>query len=199
MINFNLGEILKEVGIVGLIAGIMDMAKDAFRNGVKKVGDGVVAKITKELEEEKRAEMLAFIRSLAAIDLKASKQLLKRQMDRQECKARTYGDNKPYVPGDENSYVKLLTKLYIALSKPDEQNTRVQVFVWLGNLDDEEFDSRLEFLSHDVVLQYAKLLLAKVKVLIDQFDQTAAGLAIGIDEKVQNPSRFGKLANWLIK
>lgn len=212
MINFNIGEVLKEVGITGLMIAIFDALKNTVKDGAKEAGDVLKKKITEELIEEKRGEMLGFLRSLAANDLKASKTLLDRQVARQGCEPRNYKDkngiNQPYLPGDENTFVKLLTKLYMALDEPDEQNTRVQVFVWLGNLEDEEFDSRLEFLNHDVVLQYAKLLLAKARVLIDQFssssvykqiDQKAAGLATIIDEKVQNPSWFGRLANRLIR
>ena len=210
MMNLNPGELLKEIGITGLIIAIVEAAKEAFKDGAKKVGDKIVIKITKEMEEEKRAEMLAFIRSLAAEDKLASDTLMERQQARQRCQKRSYEPYKPYEPGDENKFVKLLTKLYIALDELDERNARTQVFIWLGNINDEDFDARLEFLDHDIALQYLKWALVKAKALINRFcssdvykkiDGKAIVLADQIKEKNRKFERRDRplLAFWKIR
>lgn len=211
--KLNLGELLKEMGIAGLVAGIMDTARDAVKDGVKKVGDATITKITKEMEEEYRDRLFAFIRSLATIDPYASAQLIRRHEDRQYCRPRRYGSHDPYVYGDENKFVKLLSKLYIGLDEPDEQNARVQIFIWLGHLSNKEFDSRLEFLNHDVVVQYIKRALGVVKGTINQLystdrqhpglyqqvDRRANKWAKTVNKRTQNPSRFGRIARRLIR
>jgi hypothetical protein len=199
MLNLSLIEILKEIGIAGLMASIMDAAKGAVKDGVKKAGDAVFTKISKEMEEEYRVRLLTFIRELAIIDPWASAQFIRRHEDRQFCRPRTYGNHKSYVSNDENKYVMLLSKLYIGLDEPEEQNARVQIFKWLGNIPDEEFDSRIEFLNHDMVIQYATRLLKKAGTLLNNIDQKAGQWAQSVNHHTQNPSRFGKIAKRLFR
>ncbi len=169
-------EILKEIVVTGVIAGGLD----ALRNGAKKTGDVVVDKIISKMEE-RRGEMLAFIRGLAQRDSQSSKNLLERQRVRQFCQPRSYGeDKKPYVPGDEDHFVTLLTKLYIALDEPHEKKIRTEVFVWLGRLSDEDFDATIEFLHHDVFIQWLKRSWGWVKNI---------GSKLSSDDK-QNPGFY---------
>ena len=210
-INLNFTEILKEMGIAGVMVGIMDAIKEALKDGAKKAGEVATDKILKKFEE-RRDEMLAFIRGLSAIDPYASATLLRRHEERNFCQKRSYSDE-CYKPGDENEFVELLTKLYVALDEPDERNIRIQVFKWLGNIPDKEFDARLEFLKHDVVLQWLKKFLGYAKQAINKFystnvenlglyqelDRKAAQLAQRINQRVQNPSRFGRIAKRLIR
>lgn len=161
--KFNLGEIFKEVVIAGVIAGLVD----GFKVGARKEGEIVAEKIVKKFEEH-RAEMFAFLRSLAAKDEEASKKLFERQRIRKLCQNKSYSDEK-YKPGDEDLYVELLTKLFMALNEPSEQNTRREIFKWLGHLSDEDFDLTLEFLRHDVFVQWIRRFWGGFKAVSNEF------------------------------
>jgi len=143
-----IAEIAKEVGI----ALGMDVIFDKF----KKEGVAVAAdKIKKKLTDEHRAELLAFIRKIAAYDTLASEALLRRQRDRQQELPKPYRTTDKYPPCSEDLYVTLLAKLYMALGdSAEEEEARIEVFCWLGRMNDKDFDSTLEFLHHDVVMQY---------------------------------------------
>jgi len=206
-------EMLKEVIVSGVIAGGLD----ALKNGAKKAGDATVEKIISRMDE-RRGEMLAFIRGLAARDPLASENLIRRQRERQFCHPRSYGAREPYLAGDEDRFVTLLTKLYIALEQPDEKIVRREIFVWLGRLSDEDFDATIEFLHHDIFIQWLKRswgwiknvgskvssrisstgLCQKIGSLATQIDQRAEHLADEITQGTQNRranSLLGRLAS----
>lgn len=170
-------ELIKDLGMDVGISGTVATVLDTLKNGVHK-----------KLTQEHRAEMLAFVRSLAAIDPQASENLLRRQRERQTWQPRSYDAKNPYVPGDENLLVELLTKLYKALDEPEKRETRKQTFKWLGRLDDEKFDATLEFLNHDVLKQWSKRLglwFKKIEggSLFPKLDQEAKGIAAEIQKK----------------
>lgn len=150
-----LGEILKEIIVSGLVAGGLDAVKNGLKKTGEKAGEKVAEKIISKMDE-RRGEMLAFIRGLVKRDPIASDNLLRRQRERQFCLPRSYGNKERYVPGDEDHFVTLLTKLYIALDEPHEKTIRTEIFVWLGSLSDEDFDATIEFLHHDVFIQWFK-------------------------------------------
>lgn len=152
-----------DIVISAVVAGLLDF----MRNGIKKGGEVATEKITKKLEEH-RAEMLAFIRGLAAEDKEASEKFFERQKIRNQCKKKSYSEEK-YKPGDEDLYVELLTKLYIALNEPQEQEIRKEIFKWLGHLSDEDFDLTLEFLKHDVFIQWIRRFWGGFKVVSNEF------------------------------
>lgn len=150
----------KEIGREFGISVIVDVILDKMRKGVGMIAADTAEKIKKKLTDEKRAELLSFLRELAAYGengKKASETLLRRQRDRQERKALAYDPRKKYLPGSEDEFVTLLTKLFIALSDDErELESRIATFIWLGEMEDLEFDAKLEFLKHDVVLQYGR-------------------------------------------
>ncbi len=145
-------EILKEIAIaVGFDV--------AFKKFAEKEGVALAQFVEKKLTDEHRAELLAFIRELATYDKEASDKLLDRQRQRQYCARKTYpdahGNYATYAPGEEDRLVTLLTKLYMALAdNHEERSSRIEVFTWLGHMEDREFDAALEFLHHDVIFQW---------------------------------------------
>lgn len=142
-------EIVKEIGVATGVNVVMEKMK-------AKMGDQVAEEVKKKLTDEHRAELLAYLCGLEAYSKKASKSFLRRQAERQVLAPRSYGDHDKYKPGDEDRYITLLTKLYLALDDEHEKNARIQTFKWLGEMSDEEFDAVLEVLHHDVILQYFK-------------------------------------------
>jgi len=174
----NFGEILREIVIAGAMAGIMDGLKNGLKDGGKKASERIIKKF-----EESRAELLAFIRSLAAIDKKASETLIQRQRVRQLCEKRSYPPYEQYQPGDEDRYVELLTKLYRVLDEPEEKEMRKEIFKWLGRLSDEDFDATLEFLHHDVFIQWLKKSWGWVKEIWGKLYST----------DLQNPGLYQKM------
>lgn len=164
-------ELLKEIGVA--------FGMDVLFDKLKKEGAPVVVdKMKKKITDEHRAEMLTFIRELAARDPLASETLLRRHRDRQEEKEISYLPGKRYLAGSEDTYVTLLTKLHTALSDSDgEKESRFEMFKWLGRMNDQEFDATLEFLNHDVVMQYirktaqiAGMAIPEIKRLIEKFE-----------------------------
>jgi len=151
--NAKVKEIVKEILISGVIAGLIDLLRDVFGKKIPK-------RIEKKFEEC-RDEMMTFIQGLD--DRKASKNLWERWKARELCKPRSYGQKEPYEPGDEIDFAERLTKLYRSLDEPQEQYQRIEMFKWLGRMEDEEFDLFLEFLNHDVISQALKKSWVRVK------------------------------------
>ena len=142
-------EIVKEIGVATGVNVVMEKMK-------AKVGEHAAEEVKKKLTDEHRAELLAYLGELGAYNEVASKNLLRRQAERNAQVPRSYGGHEKYKPGDEDRYVTLLTKLYLALNDEHEKNARMETFGWLGEMSDEEFDAALELLNHDVILQYAQ-------------------------------------------
>jgi len=152
-------ELLKEIGVVAVFDAVKERLKTEA--GREVVGQ-VLEKVKKSLEES-RAELMAFVIKLGVEEPTASKNLKQRQEDRQLLRPRNYGKYEPYKYGDETKYVNLLTKLYKALDEPEEEEERKEVFKFLGHMPDEEFDTFLEFLNHDIVIQWIKMSWVWVK------------------------------------
>lgn len=165
----NLREIAREFGISALV----DVMLDRVRKGAGDIASGAAKKIKDKLTDEKRAELLAFLRELEGYEKVdppvASKNLLRRQRDRQQGKELSYKKGVKYQAGSEDEFVTLLTKLFIALSDEEELESRIATFLWLGNMDDEEFDATLEFLKHDVVLQYGRKIPHVIREMLLEF------------------------------
>ncbi len=208
-INLNLGEIIKEVGIAGAMAALIEGLKEGAKNGGKKVGEKAVEKIAKKFEEY-RDEFLAFVRSLASHGIEgraAFDNLQRRWKARQLCQPRTYSTNEPYKPGDEDIFVDRLTKLYISLNEPQERDTRIEVFKWLGCMPDEEFDVFLELLNHDFIIQWIRRSWMWLKEVWGKFystDPQVPGLYQQLDKKLNQKlapvnKRVKKARNQLAK
>jgi len=145
-LNAKAKEIGKEILISGIMAGLIDLLRDVL-------GKKIPERIGKKFEEY-RDEMMTFIQGLD--DRKASKNLWSRWKVRELCQPRSYGKKEPYKHGDEINFVERLTRLYKSLDEPQEHWQRVEVFKWLGRMEDEEFDLFLEFLNHDLIMQWFK-------------------------------------------
>lgn len=133
-----------------------------FVEKMKKDSDELAKKLLKK-GDEPRGEMIAFIVSLP--DEYAKANLLRRHADRMECKHKTYphahgenqGLNEKYRVGDEDEFINILTKQYVALNGSEkgtldeavlERDMRENMFCILGNMDDKTFDATLEMLHH---------------------------------------------------
>lgn len=181
-------ELLKEIGVA--------FGMDVLFDKLKKEGAPIVVdKVKKKISDEHRAEMLTFIRELAARDPLASETLLRRHRDRQEEKEISYLPEKRYLAGSEDMYVTLLTKLHTALGDSGgEKESRFEMFKWLGRVSDQEFDATLEFLHHDVVLQYirkaaqiAGMAIPEIKRLMEKFKvkESLCKIDSGVGEKLK--------------
>lgn len=139
-------ELFKELVVEGIIRGSVrglgDMVKERSIDYVKKSF------------EEHRGELFAFVRlELAPGD---ADRIMEQQRRRAACEPYTYDSGKRYKPGDENKMVKLLTKLYMHLSAPEEHDKRRKAFTDLARMDDRTFDLALDFLEHDWFVQFIK-------------------------------------------
>ena len=136
----------------------------AFREGFleKKSKEAGEKAYDKFFADRIRAKLMLFIRNLAKENPTASSNLFKRQEDRQFLRARSYGNEAPYEPGDEDFMVAMLGKIFMAFEDNGEQ--KLEVFEWLGMLNDEDFDSALEFIHHDAFLQFLRKGWSYIKV-----------------------------------
>lgn len=192
-------EIAKEVGIA---LGLDIMFKKFYEKGADKASEAVIKKIT----EEHRAELLSFIRHLGVqYDKESSENLLRRQRLRQTCSPIPYNPTLRYQHGSEDSYVNLLTKLYIALNDSDkERNDRIEIFKWLGRLNEQDFDATLEFLNHDAFIQWMKRSWGWIKEafrILYSMDPASPGLYQKIDVKIEPEIKSinNDLESWLNK
>ncbi|MEK7146665.1 MAG: hypothetical protein AAB772_00225 [Patescibacteria group bacterium] len=183
-------EVFKEVGIaLGLDILMKELSKKGAREGSRI--------IVKKLTDEHRAEVLVFIvRELAQADQIAADNLLRRQKMRQFCEGK-------YQPGDEDKYVTLLAKLYLTLDGTDgsgkekadgqkERDSRLQIFRWLGGISDPDFDAALEFLNHDVFIQWLKKSwswLAEISKYIYSNNRKNLGLVQKMDKELAPTAR----------
>jgi len=180
-IDTSVGEVGKEIGIgVGLIAGF-ELLKKAW--GLMKVGSRTAAaevirevgskaavetakKVQEKMSDHYRAKLLVFLQKMESSteprQQSAAKNIRKRQEDRQFCRPRPYTSEGDYRPGEENLLVDCLGKVLI-LKEPEKEaaateEETVKFFVWLGELPPQEFDSAIEFLNHDIVMQWLRIL-----------------------------------------
>lgn len=146
----------------GQAVGLEALAKAAVDGSARIISEFKISTETQEeiqrrlisALDERRVETLNFISGqLAGANRVASANLLRRQAARQRCEPRSYGTRATYLHGDENAMMRLLGKVYSGLASPTELQQRVQMFKWLGCLDDEQFDSAIEALRDDRVAQ----------------------------------------------
>ncbi|MEY4731575.1 MAG: hypothetical protein RL681_521 [Candidatus Parcubacteria bacterium] len=131
-----------------------DLGAAALWDVLKKLVAERAADGFKKSFEEQRAALLAYILTLT--DREASKNLLAWHKKRQQ-------QVPPYTYGDENRFVKLLTKLFTALEKPEQKKVRDKVFSKLGRMSESDFNLALDFLEHDFLKQLYKKVVAAVK------------------------------------
>jgi hypothetical protein len=163
--NLDIREILKEVGIAAAFDGIKDIIKGAKDKAVEEV---------KKSNKEVRAEFFAFISKLGNLDPDAKKGLLEAQSSRQRGEKKPYRCAKEpkYLPGSENKLMIVLTDLYKGLQEKEEESVRLQVFQELGHLyidNPKEFDSRIEALDDDKIMQFIKLIGIRAKQFTDKY------------------------------
>ncbi|MBI3638397.1 hypothetical protein HY227_01480 [Candidatus Wolfebacteria bacterium] len=154
-------EVAKE-GVLAILGAIFwDLIKTFFRNSAHKGGEIAAEKLTKKFAE-RRDEMLSFIRGLVSRGgsaKRASQNLIKRWEKRQKRAKKSYRVNGKvayYKPYDEAIFAERITKLYTSLDEKGERKARIEIFIWIGNMSDEEFDLFLEFLNHDIVIQFLR-------------------------------------------
>lgn len=192
----NLKEIAREFGI----SAIVEVLFDKVRKGAGMIAADATEKIKNKLTDEKRAELLAFLRELAGYSEDgrvASDNLLRRQRERQEGKKLSYNLGKKYPAGSEDEFVTLLTKLFIALSDDEREiESRTATFIWLGNMKDEEFDAKLEFLKHDVVLQYGRRIPYIISEMYKEFKSLSDDFGIGKSLCEADKNLAGKLRDF---
>jgi len=203
----NVKEVVKEFGIAAFVATVLDMFKDGIKEKGKEAINAGMKLATKKLTEEYRGELLAFILKDVAEYFEegktAAENFMKRQAIRQTEGEKSYSTTMPkerYQPGDEDKMVGLLTKLFKALDGTSEKTPeaaekelqlRLTTFVALGNMSDEQFDTTLEFLSHDVLVQWLK----KAKIWIVDVNKEVNNLlsptAIKLQDWAQKLQRKG--------
>jgi len=178
--NLNIGEVGKEVGITAGGIAIFELIKKAM--GLMKMGSRTVAaeairelgskaametakKVQEKMNDHYRAKLLVFLQKMETSSnpkqQSAAKNIRKRQEDRQFCRPRPYTDGKNYLPGEENLLVDCLGKILILKESEKEKEVTdediINFFVWLGELPPQEFDSAIEFLNHDIVMQWLRM------------------------------------------
>lgn len=152
--------------------GVKSLEDPKIREEIIKTSDQL-AKAFLQKGDEARGEMIAFISSLP--DDYASVNLHRRHLDRMKCKNKTYPNkdvnrNEKYLIGSEDLFSDVLTKLFVAMngsekSTQDEANLekemREEIFINLGNMNDEEFDSSLEMLyQRPAIVNYIRKMIA---------------------------------------
>lgn len=116
--------------------------------GVDRVKNRKPTRVLPKTSEAYKAELLGFIKNLENTSPKASKNFLERYERRK--KWQEHG----YEPGDASEFVELLAQLFRHLE--DAPKEREKLFVWLGGMDDQEFDVLLTFLKHDKFSDWLK-------------------------------------------
>ncbi len=183
--DFSAGEVGKELGITAGGIAVFELLRKAW--GLMKVGSRTAAaevirevgskaaaetakKVQAKMSDHYRAKLLVFLQKMESSteprQQSAAKTIRKRQEDRQFCRPRSYSDGGNYRPGEENLLVNCLGKVLI-LKEPEKEvaaeaaateKETINFFVWLGELPPQEFDSAIEFLNHDIVMQWLRML-----------------------------------------
>ncbi|GEM_PF-5181616 len=187
--------ILAFLGIDKILGNLGERVFSGLFDGVKKnaeqFGD----------EGSKRVKLRVFDAAQTRVALTAffvENDFLKmreRQKSRYFCARRSYGDNKPYEPGDEDDFNFFLGQLYMYYEpvKGEKGNTveegspdeRIKVFKKLDDMDDETFDiTVIEALRHDTLLQHAR----KIGRFIEDIGKTAWGKIVGVAEETADPA-----------
>jgi len=116
--------------------------------GVDKVTSKKQTEILPKTLEFYKVKLLASIRKLQETSERASKNLLERYRKREQWQEHGYS------PGDASEFVKLLATLFMYLEYAPKE--REKLFIWLGEMEDQEFDILLTFLRHDNFLNWLK-------------------------------------------
>lgn len=133
-------------------AGAAAFGIDALKEGGKKT----VERLSKAAFETHRHELLPKIKGLEAEDSEASKNLLNWWTKRQKLGVWMDAEKKShrYKHGDEAKFEKNMTDLTMYLNQ--DENVQKQVLIWLGNMEEYEFNIILELLEFDTFLQWFK-------------------------------------------
>ncbi len=137
-------------------AGIVEGIKGTIKEWSQKKGQKAAEGIIKAIEAERVKLFISGI-ELEAHDRVAAQNLMRRWQLRQLRESRTYGIHEPYVYGDENRMTKILTTLFVAMDdNPQDRQQRIETFVRLGRMSDQQFDTSLEILHDDTVMQWLR-------------------------------------------
>lgn len=199
-----IGEALKEVIIALGVVTVHDKVRATSEKVTTPAGDkattekpttaqatgrAVASWVAKSFEES-RAELLDYFREMMmCCDKIAGQRFLDRQRMRQFKELKPYEkDDKPenhYQPGDENKFVKLMTKLFIGLSEDVELEKRKETFKWLGRMKHQEFDTTIEMLNHDVVKQ----MYEKAKLMMNDVGNELTDLFVKEDDRLKKMTK----------
>ncbi|MEK7520018.1 MAG: hypothetical protein AAB581_02120 [Patescibacteria group bacterium] len=149
-----------------------------FKGLTRESARVVIEELKKKVTDEHRAELLVYIRGLIGYGpegINASAALLRRQQMRKEQRERAYAPHAKYESWSEDEFVTLLSKLYLFLSDTvQERESRREVFLWLGNVGDQEFDAFIQTLHHEKILQLIKKYWHELKKAWEEFWKWAA-------------------------
>lgn len=141
----NILEILRETAIsLGVHTALQKTAADATVEGGKK--------IIQKIMDNDRAVLLTIIRTGIA-----NSGPFPVMWERYEKTLQENGG----MPGEENRWVTLLSRLVVALKKEPEKLKKV--FLDLENINDNQFKEVLYFLEHDPVQQIFKKIIISVE------------------------------------
>jgi len=180
-IDTSVGEVGKEIGIgVGLIATfeILKKAWQLFKSGsktaafevIKEAGVKAAQVIGKKITSNDRAEILKILAEMEEEPGTDSEKRKAAAKFIREQHGKRLSDTVAYPPGKENLLVDCLAKVKKAIETratkaieagATDQNWKkefMEFLVWLGKLPPAEFDAAIEFLHHDVVLQWIMML-----------------------------------------
>lgn len=107
-----------------------------------------------------KAKLLAFIKQLQEVSPKTASNLFRRYSERVNWK------RCDYRPQDADMFAQTLASLLSSLENPQEQRG---VFVWLGELDDENFNLVLNLLHHATFSSWIKNSWGWVSKNLDEF------------------------------
>lgn len=185
------GEIIEET-LWGFVAklftgGFKDLFSSAAQKGIETAQDRA------KKGEEYRHELAAWInKDLRDADLNAAKNLLRRWSAREQNQKRTYyvGRSKPeYEPGSESFMIHVLGKVFEHLdpeneseeNREREEEARLELFKFMGNMEDKEFDSFLVVLHNDTFEQW----VVKAWHYVSKFGQEGYRIAKKVAKALQ--------------
>lgn len=196
------GSWLKEV-IGGIIGGFSaGLLRDFARGEAKELGGVLADKVKQMIKLNPRVELLYI---LLALEPEDAATLWKRHLV-------------AIQEGTENDFIVALGN---ALPKNPDGTTNTErakrIFTQLSKMEEAQFAQIIEELNHDPITQKLRHWLKHGKNIaeaialtmahtsgvavrhMEKINNEAAELAAKIDKKVQNPSKFGRIANKLFR
>lgn len=152
-------ETVKDIFLATGIASTLDWIwKRVGEKTWDKAADKVVGYVEQRIKDEHRVELFSFLeldlRTGSAAEKRAAERLLLLQQMKNRKAEKPYKKGECYKAGDEDHFIHILTKLYVTLDAPEHHDARRELFKKLGNEDFEVIDNKIEFLNHDVAMQW---------------------------------------------